>query len=265
MTRDIASLEDRIKNYHADKILYVVANQQTLHFEQLFAIAKILDFAKTVLVHVKFGMVLGEDGKKLATREGKVISLQDVIDKIVALAGEAVREKNPGLPEKESDKIAKAVGIGALKYNDLKQHPHTDIVFDWKAMLDISGNSGPYLQYAYARLASILEKANRLAPTGDRKNSDTSLLNEPEEEKLMKRLLEFPDAVEKCAELNALNGLALYLYELSNDANRFYESVRVLEDENIGRRDARLMLVETVAAVLEKGLNLLGISAVKRI
>ena len=265
MTRDIASLEDRIKNYHADKILYVVANQQALHFEQLFAIAKILDFAKTVLVHVKFGMILGEDGKKLATREGKVISLQGVIDNIVALAGKVVREKNPGLSEKESDKIAKAVGIGALKYNDLKQHPHTDIVFDWKAMLDISGNSGPYLQYAYARLASILEKSNQAAPAGDRKNSNTSLLNEQEEERLMKRLLEFPDAVEKCAEFNALNGLALYLYELSNDANRFYESVRVLEDENIGRRDARLMLVETVAAVLEKGLNLLGMSAVERI
>ncbi|OGN02334.1 MAG: arginine--tRNA ligase [Candidatus Yanofskybacteria bacterium RIFCSPHIGHO2_01_FULL_42_12] len=259
MTRDLASLEDRIRSYQADKILYIVANQQTLHFEQLFAVAKKLGLKNAELAHVKFGMVLGEDGKKLATREGKVIPLQDVIDKIVALAGRVVKEKNPELSEKEASEIAKVVGIGALKYNDLKQHPHTDIVFDWKAMLDISGNSGPYLQYAYARLASIIAKAK------NRKEGDVSLLTEPEEEKLMKRLLEFSDAVVKCMELNALNSLALYLYELSNEANRFYESIRVLEDENIDRRNARLVLIETAAAILKRGLGILGIETLKRI
>ena len=259
LTRDIASLKERIERYDSDKILYIVANQQALHFEQLFAIAKMLGFAKAVLAHIKFGMVLGEDGKKLATREGKIIPLQDVIDEIVALAGKAVKEKNPELSEKQTDEIAKAIGIGALKYNDLKQHPRADIVFDWKAMLDISGNSGPYLQYTYARLHNIIEKAE------NRETGYAALLTEPEEEKLMKKILEFPEAVEHCTERNALNGLALYLYELSNDANRFYESVRVLNDKDIERRGARVMLISTVSAVLKTGLNLLGMEAPNRI
>jgi len=259
ITRDVASLKERIEKYNPSKILYVVANQQALHFEQLFAIWRMLGFAGRELVHIKFGMVLGEDGKKLATREGKVIPLQELIDKIVALALNVVQQKNPALSEEQTDKIAKAVGIGALKYSDLKQHPRTDMVFDWEAMLDISGNSGPYLQYTYARLASILERSE------NRKKGDVSLLTEPEEEKLMKRLLEFPDAVEKCTEQNVLNGLALYLYELSNNTSRFYESIRVLDDENIGRRNARLILVETVASVLERGFGILGIKTLKRI
>ncbi|PIR42119.1 MAG: arginine--tRNA ligase, partial [Candidatus Yanofskybacteria bacterium CG10_big_fil_rev_8_21_14_0_10_37_15] len=274
ITRDLASLKERIEKYGPTKILYVVANQQALHFEQLFTIWRMIGFAGSEMVHVKFGMVLGEDGKKLATREGKVIPLQEVMDKIITLALKVVQQKSPELSEKQAEEIAKAVGIGALKYNDLKQHPHTDIVFDWKAMLDISGNSGPYLQYSYARLVGILEKSEK------RKEGDVSLLIEPEEQKLMKKLLEFTDAVEKCAEQNALNALALYLYELSNDANRFYESVRVLDpvrgktpplvasadhafqagrtsngvdDENVERRNARLILIETVAAILKKG------------
>lgn len=259
MTRDLASLEDRIRNFHANKILYVVANQQTLHFEQLFAVAKKLGWNDAELIHVKFGMVLGEDGKKLATREGKVIPLQEVMDKVVTLAQKVIEKKNSELSGEEKKSIAQSVGVGALKYNDLKQHPYSDIVFDWDAMLDFSGNSGPYLQYTYARLLNILEKAE------NRKAGDASLLAEPEEEKVMKRLLEFPEAVEKCAEHNTLNGLALYLYELANEANRFYESTRVLDDDNIDRRNARLVLIETTAAVLGRGLNVLGIKTLARI
>ncbi|MEX2090699.1 MAG: arginine--tRNA ligase [Candidatus Paceibacterota bacterium] len=259
ITRDIASLKERIEEYKPEKILYVVANQQALHFEQLFAVWRMLGFSGTDLIHVKFGMVLGEDGKKLATREGKGIPLQELIDKIVALAGKVVREKNPKLSEKEADEISKAVGIGALKYNDLKQHPRTDIAFDWSAMLDFSGNSGPYLQYTYARLSSILAKA------GNRKAGNPALLVEAEEQRVAKRLLEFPDSVEKCSEFYSLNGLALYLYELSNDANRFYESVRILGDMNIERINARLMLIETVAVVLGRGLKILGIGSLPRI
>ena len=266
ITRDIASLKDRIENpefNHPAKILYVVANQQTLHFEQLFAVAKKLKLDSAELIHVKFGMVLSEDGKKLATREGKVILLQEVIDKIIVLAGKVVREKNPELSEKESNEIARTVGIGALKYNDLKQHPHTDIVFDWKAMLDISGNSGPYIQYAYSRLFSILKNAEQANFQFSIFNFQ--LLDHELELRLMKRLLKFPDTIENCAKQNALNGLALYLYELANDANRFYESIRILNDKDTDRRDARLMLISTVSSVLKMGLNLLGIDATKRI
>jgi len=261
-TRDLASLKDRIQNYHADKILYVVANQQTLHFEQLFAVARDLKIDGAELVHVKFGMVLGEDGKKLATREGKTVPLNDVIKQIQDKARGLVKHvklANKEITEDEAENIARVVGIAALKYNDLKQNPHTDITFDWGTMLDLRGNSGPYLQYTYARLNKIIEKA------GKWKQGDPALLTEPEEERLMKKLLGFSEAVQNCSETNALNGLALYLYELSNDANRFYESVRVLDDDNDEIKNARLMLTETVAAVLKRGLNFLGIKTLERI
>ena len=271
-TRDIASLEDRITNYHPDKILYVVANQQALHFEQLFAVAKKLDWTEPELVHVKFGMVLGEDGKKLATREGKVVPLQEVIDKVTDMARDTVKQKNSDLSGEEMDRVAHVVAIGALKYNDLKQHPYSDIEFDWKAMLDLSGNSGPYIQYTYARLQSILHRSMN-QETGIM--ADTSKLNEPSELRLMRQLLDYPEAIQECAECDALNGLALYLYDLAHLANQFYEQVHVLEDNkderpafakaSADKREARLLLIQTVSRILKDGLGLLGIETLERI
>ncbi len=258
-TRDLASLGDRINTYHPVKILYVVANQQALHFEQLFAVAKIVKLDSAELIHVKFGMVLGEDGKKLATREGKVISLQEVIDRITALARETVKQKNSDLSPEEIDKVAHVVGMGALKYNDLRQHPYSDITFDWKAMLDLSGNSGPYIQYTYARLANILNKAEKYDV------GDLSTLTEPSVRRLTCRLLDFSDAIVECTKFYTLNGLALYLYELAHSANQFYEQIHILKDDNIARRDARLTLIQAVATVLKRGLNLLGIEVLERI
>ncbi len=247
LTRDIASLKERIGEYHPTKILYVVANQQALHFEQLFAVKDKLKLGATETVHVKFGMVLGEDGKKLATREGNVIPLQEVIDKIVALAGERNKE------------TAHAIGIGALKYNDLRQHPYSDITFDWDAMLDLGGNSGPYLQYAYARLKNIIAKAEG---TGD---ADMTTLLHPSERALMRHLLDFGEAVTESARLYTLNGLALYLYQLAEGANRFYEQVRIHDDDHASRKAARLKLIGAVADTIKKGLELLGIQALERI
>lgn len=273
LTRDIASLRDRINEYHPAKILYVVANQQTLHFEQLFVVKDKIKLEPTETVHVKFGMVLGEDGKKLATREGNTVPLQEVMDKIIAKARDIVKEKNPELSEEEVQRIADAVGVGALKYNDLHQHPHTDITFDWDAMLDLGGDSGPYLQYTYARLMSILAKATSDPSTraklgaGHSKRQETSVefLVHPTERALMKHLLDFPFMVKRAAELYVLNGIALYLYELANLANRFYENVRVLESENSALRDARLVLIETVAATFGRGMKLLGIQPLERV
>ena len=272
-TRDIASLEDRITNYHPDKILYVVANQQALHFEQLFAVAKKLGWTESELVHVKFGMVLGEDGKKLATREGKVVSLQEVIDKTTALAGSVVKQKNSDLSIEQMREVAHVVAIGALKYNDLRQHPYSDIEFDWKAMLDLSGNSGPYIQYTYSRLANILKKAGE--KNYELRITNYELLTEKPELRLMRQLLDYPEAIKECAERYALNGLALYLYDLAHLANQFYEQIHVLEDDknerpafaeaSAGRRDARLLLIKTVARILKDGLAILGIETLERI
>jgi arginyl-tRNA synthetase len=259
ITRDIASLEDRIATYAPNKILYVVANQQSLHFEQLFAIAQLLKLGPTQLSHVKFGMVLGEDGKKLATREGKTVALQDVVDEITKRAADIVRAKNGELSDEQAAEIARTVGIGALKYNDLRQHPYSDITFDWDAMLDLGGNSGPYLQYTYARLASVVAKATGAG------EADMERLVHPTERALMRHLLDFGEAVAACARLHTLNGLALYLYELANGSNRFYELVRINDDDDAARKAARLTLVSAVMRTLKQGLDLLGIKTLERI
>jgi len=247
LTRDLASLEDRIAEFHPAKLLYVVANQQALHFEQLFAVKDKLRLGDTETVHVKFGLVLGSDGKKFSTREGNAVPLAEVMDEVVKRAA----QRNP--------ETAEAIGIGALKYNDLRQHPHTDIVFDWDAMLDMRGNSGPYLQYTYARLASIVAKA------GEHGAADRSLLIHPSERALMRHLLDYGWTVSQCAKLHALNGLALHLYELSEKANAFYEAVRINDDDDAARKSARLELIGAVMHQLREGLGLLGIKVLERI
>lgn len=260
LTRDIASLEDRIATYRPAKALYVVANEQALHFEQLFATAQKMRMPNLPeLVHVKFGLVLGEDGKKFSTREGNAVPLQQIIDEIVSRATKVVKEKNPTLTDDEISEIARMVGVGALKYNDLKQHPYSDIVFDWDAMLDLGGNSGPYLQYTYARLTNIITKVGSVG------SADRSLLVHPSERSLMRHLMDFGHAVTSCARHHTLNALALYLYELSEKANRFYEQVRISDDENDARKSARIQLVSAVRATLKDGLDILGIGTPDRI
>ena len=160
-TTDLAAIKYRQKKFKPNKILYVVSNEQALHFQQLFASLELLGWLKnTEIKHIKFGMVLGKNGKKLSTRKGETVSLESLIEKAVKLARKAVEEKNPKLSKTEKEKIAKIVGIGAIKYNDLSQNRLTDIVFDWKKMLNFQGDSAPYLQYTHARIKSILRKSS---------------------------------------------------------------------------------------------------------
>ncbi len=260
ITRDIALLKNRIKKYKPEKILYVVANQQTLHFQQLFAIAEILGLNSVKLEHIKFGLILGEDKKKLSTREGNAVTLEEVVDKAIKLARDIVEKKNPLFSEKEKEEIAQTVAISALKYQDLKEHRNSDVIFDWQKMLDFAGDSGPYLQYTYARLSNIKNKAGKINA-----EPDFNLLTEKIENSLIKHFLDFPDVLERVGETNLPNHLALYLYELANLANKFYETVPVIKDENPSRRSARLVLVETVAAILKTGLGLLGVRVLGKI
>ncbi len=276
ITRDIALLKDRIKKYKPEKILYVVANQQTLHFQQLFAIAEMLGLNSAKLEHIKFGLVLGGDKKKLSTREGNAVTLEEVVNKAVKLARDVVEKKSAErqtlLSEEEKEEIAQVVAIGALKYQDLKEHRNSDIVFDWQRMLDFTGDSGPYLQYTYARLMSILRKSptwklNFQVGGWGLKLSKPGFdnLGEKPELAIIKHFLDFPDVLEKVGGTNLPNHLALYLYKLANLANRFYETVPVIKDENTPRRAARLALVETAAAILKTGLGLLGIKVLEKI
>jgi arginyl-tRNA synthetase len=262
LTRDIANLRYRLKKYSPTKILYVVGNEQALAFEQLFAVAKRLGWDSAELKHVKYGLVLGEGGKKLSTREGTAEMLEDLINDAIVKAREAIQIKNPDISPREKTTIAFTIAMGALKYNDLKENRTTDIVFNWEKMLDFSGDSAPYLQYTYARLRSILRKAGRVARFG---RADVATLDRAAELALMRKIFEFPDIVLRAGESYSTSTLATYLYKLAVAANKFYETTPILKDEDAARMKARLLLVATAAEVLRKGLALLGIKTLEKI
>lgn len=260
LTRDIANLRYRIKKYKPAKILYVIGNEQSFQFEQLFAVADVLGLKKDVdLVHVKYGLVLAESGKKFSTREGVIIPAEEIIQKATELAAGVVEGKRADISKKEKEKISGAVGVGALKYFNLKEYRTTDVVFDWEKMLSISGESGPYLQYTYARFSKILKKAGRIG------KYDLKYLSAEEDLSLAKKLLDLPSEIEKSAAQYATNNIALYLYEVANLANRFYEGAPILKDEESLRRNAKLVLIGATLAVLKNGLKLLGISTPEEI
>ncbi len=263
LTRDLACLDYRLKKYKPLKIIYVVSNEQTLHFSQLFAVAEIAKMKKAELAHVKFGLVLGERGK-FSTRTGEAISLDELLDKSVSLARKIVEEKNPRLAAKEKKKIAEAVGVGAVKYNDLKENRLSDIYFDWDKMLDFSGDSAPYLQYTYARLKSILRKVSSIKYQVSGVKS-IGLLTDGQELLLIRKMAEFPEIARRAAENMVPNIVAKYLYELANAANGYYESTPIIKDKNHARRTARLLLISCVSSILKSGLGLLGIQAPEKI
>lgn len=260
LTRDIANLEYRIKEFNPSKILYVVDVGQSLHFQQLFAIAKLLGIVNVELKHLKYGLVVGEEGKKLSTRQGHSVAINEIIEKAVFLARKVVEEKNPQLSEEEKKNIAQVIGLGALKYEMLKDHRHRNLVFSWKRMLDFSGDSGPYLQYSYARLASIMAKAGAWP-----KEMNYNQLTEKEERDILRHLVNYPDVVGESRRRYITNNLALYLLELANLTNRFYEKNRILNDKNEARKNARLGLIKGASHVLKSGLALLGIEVLERV
>lgn len=262
-TTDLATLKYRIEKFKADLILYVVGNDQALHFNQLFAAGRKMGLVKnTGLVHVKFGLILSSDLKKLSTRAGRYISLLEVIDEAIKKAKKVVEAKQPDLVESEKEKIAKIVGLGALVYNDLSQNRMSDITFDWDRMLALEGNSAPYLQYTYARLRSILRKTPKsILP---KKGFDPAALNKEADLALILKMAYFPEII-KSATMNYYpHYLANYLYELARLMNSFYEKEPVLKSEPV-LREARLALVKKTAETLKIGLGLLGIKTIEKI
>jgi arginyl-tRNA synthetase len=256
-TRELATIKERTKD-NPDKIIYVVGNEQSLHFQQSFQAAELLGYiSKNKLIHVKFGLILDENHKKLATRSGRFIGAEDLIKQIIELTEKTIKEKNPSLSEKVRKEAAKAVGIGALKYNDLSQNRQSDIVFDWDKMLSFDGNSAPYILYTYVRLQSILGKTKFVG------SFKPEFLKESEELNVIKELIKFSDVVENSAESFQMNNLANYLYGLASVANNFYEKFNILKvDHDI--RSARLALIKAVTIVLKNGLNLLGINTIEK-
>ena len=255
-TRELAAIRHRFKKWRASKILYVAANQQTFHLNQVFGAAEKLGFAKKEqLFHVKFGMVLAPGGKKFATREGRIIPLEEVLKEGVEKARKVVEKLNPSLPEKEKEKIAEIVGIGAIKFFVLSRNRLSDIVFDWEQMLNLRGFSAPYLQYTYARFASILRRAKF-----KKGKNFPIIVSHPLEREIMVKILFFDEVLEEISQNLFPNQLADYLYDLSNSLNNFYETLPVIKSKEVERL-FRLHLVYGAKEVLRAGLNLLGISA----
>ncbi|MBI4120504.1 MAG: arginine--tRNA ligase [Parcubacteria group bacterium] len=253
-TREVAAIRHRIKKWQADKILYVAANQQTFHLEQVFKSAEILGFAKKdQLAHVKFGMVLAGSGKKFATREGNLIPMENVLNEAISRALKIVNQLNPKLPPREKQKVAQTVGIGAVKFFDLSQNRLSDIVFDWNKMLNLKGASAPYIQYSYARLKSVLRKAGRVSSRFDPNNLKTQ-----QETALMRHLIHFPEVVADSAKRYEPNHIAEFLLKLAEKVNHFYEITPILKADQEARA-ARLALVKAATIIIQSGCGLLGI------
>ena len=260
LTRDLANLIFRIKKYHPVKILYVVGNEQDLYFKQLFALAKILGLtSKTEVEHIKFGLILDENKKKFSTREGELITLQEVIEKALAKALETIKEKHPSWSLQKQKPLAKNIALATLKFNSLKSFRTADIIFDWKQMLDFRGDTSVYLQYTYARFNKILLKAKKIGVF------DEKLLNQDLEIRLIKQLLDFPFRIQKSASEYAPHLLANYLLSLADLANNYYEKIPVLKETNLKRRNSQLRLIKAVTLTLKKGLAILGIETLEEI
>lgn len=257
-TTDIATVDYRVDDLKRDTCWYVVGAPQTLHFKQIFEIARregrTADFR-----HITFGSILGEDRKLMKTRSGDNVALRDVLDEAVVRARKLVDEKNPELPEIEREQVAKTIGIGAVKYADLSQYRMTDYIFSWDRMLSFQGNTAPYLQNAYVRIQSIFRKAGPASLDGFKPSRLTSVnLGVAEEIALAKKLAQFAEVVPAVLNDFRPNLLANYLYELANAFHSFYEACPVLKSEEPAR-SSRLALCELSGRVLAKGLDLLGI------
>jgi arginyl-tRNA synthetase len=275
-TTDLATIDYRVNDLKADVIWYVVGAPQTLHFKQIFAVARREGYTAD-LRHIIFGSVLGEDRKLMKTRSGENVPLREVLEEACRRARKIIDEKNPDLSEDEKNDIAEKIGIGAVKYADLSQYRTTDYVFSWDRMLSLHGNTAPYLQNAYVRIRSIFRKAGEAAvatplwgvggtkdgETGHRPVATGFTFAEPAEFDLAKRVCQFAEIVPQVLNGFRPNILANYLFELANSFHGFYEACPVLKSEEPAR-SSRLALCDLTARVLQRGLDLLGIKVPDR-
>jgi arginyl-tRNA synthetase len=256
-TFDLAALTYRIEALHADRIIYTHDSRQAEHFDMLFAVARMIGLAKENLPQLEFaafGTILGEDGKPLKSREGDNIKLKDLLAEAEERAYAVVAEKNPELQEQERRDVARAVGIGAVKYADLSKDRTSDYVFAWEKMLAFEGNTGPYLQYAYARIRSIFRKSGVTPDLTAKVNLAT-----PFELSLAKHILRLGEIIELVARELKPHHLTTYLYDLATRFSSFYENCPVLQAEDQATKASRLVLCEATARTLALGLDLLGI------
>lgn len=250
-TRDLAASFYRQKHYRPEKIFYVVGNEQTLHFKQFFKVIDKMGYSwAKQLQHVPFGMML-KDGKKMSTRKGRVILLKDVLDEAVQTAQQNIQDKNPALPNIEE--VAQQVGVGAVIFNDLKNFRMNDIEFSLEQMMNFEGETGPYVQYTYARISSILEKAN-FTPA----NIDFMELGEQAWSAIV-CLQDYPKVVKEAYEQADPSIVSKYVLQLARAFNKYYGHTKILVEDSA--KESRLLFCYCVATVLQDGLKLLGLKA----
>ena len=242
-TRDLATIKFRERKWNPDIVIYEVGAEQTLHFRQLFAAANLLELVteKTSLIHTAHGLYLAPDGKKFSTRKGKTIKLEEVLTEAVD------RAKKLG---SEDDQTATMVGVGAIKYFDLMHSVQSDVTFDWEKIMNMEGNSGPYLQYTVARINSVIEKGKSMENKID--GGEIS----KEELRILRSLVRFPEIVSDSAKSYAPNVLCNYLYDLAQRYNSFYNKHKIVGGQNEG---FKIFLSKCTSQVLKNGLKILGI------
>ncbi|EPJ3206590.1 arginine--tRNA ligase [Salmonella enterica subsp. enterica serovar Derby] len=262
-TTDIACAKYRYETLHADRVLYYIDSRQHQHLMQAWTIVRKAGYVpnSVPLEHHMFGMMLGKDGKPFKTRAGGTVKLADLLDEALERARRLVAEKNPDMPADELEKLANAVGIGAVKYADLSKNRTTDYIFDWDNMLAFEGNTAPYMQYAYTRVLSVFRKAdideNALA-------SAQVIISEDREAQLAARLLQFEETLTVVAREGTPHVMCAYLYDVAGLFSGFYEHCPILSAENEEIRNSRLKLAQLTAKTLKLGLDTLGIETVER-
>ncbi|EPG6090832.1 arginine--tRNA ligase [Klebsiella aerogenes] len=262
-TTDIACAKYRYETLHADRVLYYIDSRQHQHLMQAWTIVRKAGYVpeSVPLEHHMFGMMLGKDGKPFKTRAGGTVKLADLLDEALERARRLVAEKNPDMPADELEKLANAVGIGAVKYADLSKNRTTDYIFDWDNMLAFEGNTAPYMQYAYTRVLSVFRKAGidesalAAAPV---------VISEDREAQLAARLLQFEETLAVVAREGTPHVMCAYLYDLAGMFSGFYEHCPILSAESEEARNSRLKLALLTAKTLKLGLDTLGIETVER-
>jgi len=259
-TTDLACIIDRVERLGCNDLLYVVGTPQSQHFKMVFEVAKqagLMDDSHNA-THIKFGSVLDSDGKILKSREGEAIKLVDLLNEAVIRAEKAIAERNPSIEDNQRKEIAKAIGIGAVKYADLSTERSKDYVFDWDRMLSFEGNTSPYLQYAHARICSIFHHSQVDRPISD----DTGItLTHANETLLARRLVHFSTMVDESLHTYSPHRLCTYLHSVASAFASFYENCPVLSSEDDVVRMSRLALCDLTARTLSTGLGLLGIDS----
>ncbi len=253
-TRDLASLKDRINKYDFEKAIYVVGNEQRLHFKQVFKVLELMGYQKYAsrCEHVPFGLVVDKNGEKIGSRKGNSVFLEDILKEAIQKVEKIIEEKNPNIENKEE--VARKVGVGAIIFNDLSNSRIKDEIFDWDMLLNFQGETGPYIQYIYVRTRSLLEKAGYEPKIDD---VDFSVLQEKEAIDTIKLLYRFNEIVESAAQKNEPSIVARYLIDVAQSFSTFYNEHKIItEDKTI--QNARLYLSSCVGTVLKTGVELLG-------